>query len=104
MMARYSHIHMEAKRKAVDTLSGTDFEPDVAQKSGTICQQVGLQPVQHVTHGPGSLTVEEAAKVLGVSSKTVKREWSMAKARLCGELEKRHGHDARTLGKNKGAV
>ena len=32
MMERYSHIRMEAKRKAVDTLSGTDFEPGVAQK------------------------------------------------------------------------
>jgi len=31
MMERYSHIRMEAKRKAVDTLSGTDFEPSVAQ-------------------------------------------------------------------------
>src|SRR5271157_619154 len=31
MMERYSHIRMEAKRKAVDTLSGTDFEPGVAQ-------------------------------------------------------------------------
>jgi hypothetical protein len=30
-MERYSHIRMEAKRKAVDTLSGTDFEPGVAQ-------------------------------------------------------------------------
>ncbi len=31
MMERYSHIRMEAKRRAVDTLSGTDFEPSVAQ-------------------------------------------------------------------------
>ena len=31
MMERYSHIRMEAKRRAVDTLSGTDFEPGVAQ-------------------------------------------------------------------------
>jgi hypothetical protein len=31
MMERYSHIRMEAKRKAVDTLSGTDFEPGVAK-------------------------------------------------------------------------
>ena len=28
---RYSHIRMEAKRRAVDDLSGTDFEPGVAQ-------------------------------------------------------------------------
>ena len=31
MMERYSHIRMEAKRKAVDSLSGADFEPGVAQ-------------------------------------------------------------------------
>ena len=31
MMERYSHIRMEAKRKRVDTLSGTDFEPGVTQ-------------------------------------------------------------------------
>jgi hypothetical protein len=31
MMERYSHIRMEAKRKAVDNLSGADFEPGVAQ-------------------------------------------------------------------------
>jgi integrase len=31
MMERYSHIRMEAKRRAVDTLSGAEFEPGVAQ-------------------------------------------------------------------------
>jgi len=31
MMERYSHIRIEAKRRAVDTLSGADFEPGVAQ-------------------------------------------------------------------------
>jgi integrase len=31
MMERCSHIRMEAKRKAVDTLSGADFVPGVAQ-------------------------------------------------------------------------
>jgi hypothetical protein len=31
MMERYSHICMEAKRRAVDTLSGADFEPSVTQ-------------------------------------------------------------------------
>ena len=52
----------------------------------------------------GGLTVDEAAKVLGVSSKTVKREWSMAKAWLYGEMKEHHGHDARKMGKNKDAV
>jgi hypothetical protein len=31
MMERYSHIRTEAKRRAVDGLSGTDFAPGVAQ-------------------------------------------------------------------------
>jgi len=31
MMERYSRICIEAKRRAVDTLSGADFEPGVAQ-------------------------------------------------------------------------
>jgi integrase len=31
MMERYSHIRMEAKRQAVDTLSGKDFDSGVAQ-------------------------------------------------------------------------
>ncbi len=35
----------------------------------------------------GGLTVEESAEVLGVSPKTVKRDWAAAKAWLLGELE-----------------
>jgi RNA polymerase sigma-70 factor, ECF subfamily len=52
----------------------------------------------------GGLTVEEAAKVMDVSPKTVKRDWSIAKAWLYGELKERHGHDAETMGKSKGTV
>jgi RNA polymerase sigma factor (TIGR02999 family) len=36
----------------------------------------------------GGLTDEEAAEVLGVSSRTVKRDWVVAKAWLYGELNK----------------
>ena len=36
----------------------------------------------------GGLTEEEAAEVLGVSSRTVKRDWRLAKAWLYGELKK----------------
>jgi RNA polymerase sigma factor (TIGR02999 family) len=36
----------------------------------------------------GGLTEEETAEVLGVSSRTVKRDWSVAKAWLYGELNK----------------
>ena len=42
----------------------------------------------------GGLTAEETAEVLGVSSKTVVREWNMAKAWLYGELKERHVDDA----------
>jgi RNA polymerase sigma factor (TIGR02999 family) len=52
----------------------------------------------------GGLTVEETATVLGISPKTVKREWSTAKAWLYGEVKTRRGDDAGKLGKNKGAV
>ncbi len=36
----------------------------------------------------GGLSVEETAEILGVSSKTVKRDWSMARAWLHGEVSK----------------
>jgi RNA polymerase sigma-70 factor, ECF subfamily len=39
----------------------------------------------------GGLNVEETAQVLGVSPKTVKREWSVAKAWLTADLKRRHG-------------
>jgi RNA polymerase sigma factor (TIGR02999 family) len=42
----------------------------------------------------GGLSVEEAADVLGVSPKTIKREWSVAKAWLAADLKQRHGIDA----------
>src|SRR5437899_2145338 len=42
----------------------------------------------------GGLTVEEAARVLGVSLTTVRREWTSAKAYLYGELKTGHGNHA----------
>jgi len=50
------------------------------------------------------LSVEEAAEVLGVSPKTVKRDWSVAKAWLYAELKARHGIDAATMGERQDAV
>ena len=52
----------------------------------------------------GGFTVEETATVLGISPKTVKREWSTAKAWLYGEVKARRGDDTGHLGKNKGTV
>jgi RNA polymerase sigma-70 factor, ECF subfamily len=39
----------------------------------------------------GGLTVEETAEILNISTKTVKRDWSVAKAWLHGELKRSHG-------------
>ena len=52
----------------------------------------------------GGLTVEEVAHVLGVSSKTVRREWNSAKAWLYGDLKERYGADTRRLEEGKGAI
>jgi RNA polymerase sigma-70 factor, ECF subfamily len=46
----------------------------------------------------GGVTVEEAAEVLGVSPKTVKRDWSVAKAWLHGELKAAYGSGAPEMG------
>jgi RNA polymerase sigma-70 factor, ECF subfamily len=45
----------------------------------------------------GGLTVEQTAAVLGISEKTVKRDWSMAKAWLHGDLKVSRGDIARQL-------
>jgi RNA polymerase sigma-70 factor, ECF subfamily len=47
----------------------------------------------------GGLTVEETAAALGISPITVKRDWSLARAWLYGELQ-RQGYYARDMGKS----
>ena len=44
------------------------------------------------------LSVEETAEVLGISMRTVKRDWSMARAWLYSELTKVAGNDGGTVG------
>jgi len=46
----------------------------------------------------GGLTVEETAEVLSISPKTVKRDWSVAKAWLHGELKATYGNEASQVG------
>ena len=46
----------------------------------------------------GGMTVEETAEVLGVSPKTVKRDWSVAKAWLHGELKAAYDAGAGAVG------
>ena len=52
----------------------------------------------------GGLSVEEAAEVLGISPKTIKRDWSIAKAWLYADLKERHGIDAAAMGERQSAV
>jgi RNA polymerase sigma factor (TIGR02999 family) len=52
----------------------------------------------------GGLTIEETAKVLDVSAKTVKRDWSVAKAWLYGDLKACHELTSGTMGKSQSAV
>jgi RNA polymerase sigma factor (TIGR02999 family) len=52
----------------------------------------------------GGLTVDEVAEVLGISSKTVMREWNVARAWLYGDLKERHGDDAGQMEQGQGAV
>lgn len=50
------------------------------------------------------LNVEEVAEVLQLSPKTIKRDWSVAKAWLYADLKERHGIDVRTVGEGQGAI
>jgi RNA polymerase sigma factor (TIGR02999 family) len=52
----------------------------------------------------GGLSIEEAAEVLGVSPKTVKRDWSVAKAWLYADLKERYGIDPATMGDSQKTV
>jgi len=52
----------------------------------------------------GGLSVEEAAEVLGVSRKTVKRDWSVAKAWLHADLKDHRRTDAAAMADRKGSV
>ncbi len=52
----------------------------------------------------GGLTMEETAEVLQLSSKTVMREWSMAKAWLYGSLKEHYADISGELEASKGTV
>lgn len=52
----------------------------------------------------GGLTFEEVSEVLGISSRTVKREWNVARAWLFGQLKDRHADHVRTMGKGQDSV
>ena len=52
----------------------------------------------------GGLSVEETAEVVGVSPKTVKRDWSVSKAWLYEDLHSGHANNSRQMGEGEGTV
>jgi RNA polymerase sigma-70 factor, ECF subfamily len=52
----------------------------------------------------GGLSVEETAEVVGVSEKTVKRDWSLARAWLYEDWQAGHGNVSGQVGENQGSV
>lgn len=52
----------------------------------------------------GGLTTEEAAEALGISQRTVEREWTLAKAWLYMELKQPDASDARRMGPDQSPV
>lgn len=52
----------------------------------------------------GGLSIEETAEIMGVSPKTVKRNWSLAKAWLYQDLRAVDGNDSGQMGKDQGTV
>lgn len=52
----------------------------------------------------GGLSVEETAKAMGLSSRTVKRDWRMGRAWLRGELQRGGLRDAGSLGAGKTSI
>jgi RNA polymerase sigma factor (TIGR02999 family) len=48
----------------------------------------------------GGLTADEIASVLGISTQSVNRDWSLAKAWLVREMDRRENDGSRTVGKN----
>jgi RNA polymerase sigma-70 factor, ECF subfamily len=52
----------------------------------------------------GGLSVEETAEVLGISSRTVKRDWNVARAWLYSQLSKGKPDDAGAMGTHQGSV
>jgi RNA polymerase sigma factor (TIGR02999 family) len=52
----------------------------------------------------GGLSVEETAKLLGVSPKTVKRDWALAKAWLYGDMRGAHDSPSGTVAEDQGSL
>ena len=52
----------------------------------------------------GGLSVDETAEVLGISPKTVKRDWSSAKAWLYADLKRQHEGHSGKMGERQSAL
>ena len=75
------------KNRSLDLVALDDALNGLAQFDPQQCRVVELRFF-------GGLSIEETAHVLGISSATVKRDWSTAKAWLRHELSRTAEHDA----------
>ena len=64
------------------------------------CRQARIVELRYF----GGLTFEEVAEAMSISSRTVKREWSIAKAWLYGELKECSENNPATVGEGKDAI
>ncbi len=105
----YARCHVAKKNKGAHELIPLDeavvFSPGQSEEllrlDGALERLTELDPRQGKIvelRFFGGLTVEETAHLLDISPKTVKREWSVAKAWLHGAVSQNHGNFAGELG------
>lgn len=100
ILVDHARSHLYAKRgggaqkltldEAVATPQERDMDLVALDDSLTVLAQIDPQQSRIIElRFFGGLTIKETAEVLNVSPATVKRDWSMAKAWLYGEVSKR---------------
>lgn len=101
ILVDFARARRAAKRQAILLASPVDVDrvqvaaaqpdADVVELDDALQSLAGFDPrgarVVELRYF-GGLTVEESAEVLGVSPKTVKRDWTAARAWLLGELQR----------------
>jgi len=100
ILVDYARTHKASKRggsyRRISLSEGTilseDSSPDLTELDEVLDRLAGIDPQQSRVVELrifGGLTVEETSEVMGISSRTVKREWSMARAWLHQQIKRR---------------
>jgi len=99
ILVDYARTHKASKRGgnyhrislSEGTILSEDSSPDLTELDEVLDRLAGIDPQQSRVVELrifGGLTVEEAAEVMGISARTVKREWSMARAWLHQQIRR----------------